>query len=231
MSLIKTRVGVVASGLKRPFEMHQIARVDHFGVMLYLCQGFVARHYHVTQDELFYVHSGVFSVESDWGKASLSSDEVTVIPRGLHHRTGAVLPAIVLRLQALSDSERKNGHGRLAAEEQRHTQPKQALFGASLGLTRPYQIVSLGQVDEMSLRAVLCRGATPWHGHLYHDELLWVRQGQVSLSTPDEDVTLAEDELVVVPRGTPPRQEAEQALAVSLMHAETSPEAHMGLNV
>ena len=64
------RVDDIARTLDRPFVMQQIARVDHFGVFMYLCQGFVQRHQHTTQDELFYVYRGILVMNTDWGQAA-----------------------------------------------------------------------------------------------------------------------------------------------------------------
>jgi len=88
----------------------------------------------------------------------------------------------------------------------------------------------LAQVDEMSLRLVACEGATTWHKHPHHAEMLFVREGALDVSTEAGQIRLAPDELYVIPRGEIHRLSAGQpTLVVSLIHGEVSPQAHMGL--
>ncbi|MBM3189386.1 MAG: hypothetical protein FJZ90_11770 [Chloroflexi bacterium] len=231
MSLDKTRIGDKAQGLTEPFVMLPVARVDHFTVFVYLCTGFVGRHRHVTQDELFYVYDGLLSLETDWGRAILSRDELTVIPSGLSHQSGSLIRTIVLRFAAHSDPDRKNGHGRLSLENDLEALPKWSVERQAQIVYRDYLPLPMAEVDEMCLRLVRCQGETPWHRHLDHDEMLWVRQGSLEIGTENGPTTLESDELTVLPRGLIHRLSArERSLAVSFIHGEVSAEAHMGLD-
>jgi len=100
MDMQKIDVAAIAERLSEPFLMQQIAQVDHFGVYLYLCEGFIARHHHMSRDEMFYVYKGLFSVQIHTGLGTtsagqrylnMSDDELTVIPRGLSHETGSLI--------------------------------------------------------------------------------------------------------------------------------------------
>mgnify|MGYP001028753204 CR=1 FL=1 len=238
MDMHKIDVAAVAERLSEPFLMEQIARVDHFGVYLYLCEGFVPRHHHMSRDEMFYVYKGLFSVQVYQGLGTanagqrylnLSDDELTVIPRGLAHETGSLIRTICFNLQAQSDPERKNGHSRLTVDDIAEL-PKWSISREAERLGEPCLPIHLAQVDEMSLRLVECEGTTAWHRHPHHDEMLFVREGALGISTEAGQIELAPDELYVIPRDQIHRLSATQpTLVVSLIHGEVSIPAHMGL--
>ena len=229
MSLQKHQVAAIAAGLEKPFLMQRIVLIDETAAFLYLCSGFVARHRHLTQDELFYVYRGLLNFDTDWGRLALNGEELTVIPRGLSHLSGAVVPSVVMRFASQTDVDRKNGHGRVMAPGE-GALPKRSL-AREAGVLHVYQPLPVAQVDEMSLRFVRCQGATAWHRHAAHDEFVWVRQGAVSIGSEAGSVELGTDELMVIPRHTIHRIEAaESSLLVSLIHADVSPAAHMGLD-
>lgn len=230
MSLETVRVGDVAKRLDQPFVMRPIAQIDHFAAYLYLCTGFVARHRHISQDEMFYVYEGLLSFETDWGRAILSNDELTVIPGGMSHLSGSLIRTIVMRFAAQSDPDRKNGHGRLTVEDGLDTLPKWSVERHMRLALENYLPFPLAQADEMSLRLVRCGGDTPWHRHPHHGEMLWVRRGAIEIGTEHSPVKLRRDELTVIPAGLVHRLSAEEpAWALSLIHGEVSREAHMGL--
>jgi homogentisate 1,2-dioxygenase len=229
MSLPVVGLNALAEGLTRPFLMMRIAQVDHFALYAYLCEGAVSRHRHLTQDELFYVHSGLLSLDSDWGRVLLSPRELAVIPRGMEHASGSIVRTIVLLFQAQSDPERKNGHGRLTMERRREALPKWSVAQESDQLPQAYLPVPLAQVDEMSLRLVWCQGETSWHVHPSHDELLLVEDGHLDLGTELGPVSLDEDELLVIPRNRIHRLvSAQQTMVLSLIHGEVTPQEHVG---
>ena len=229
MPIHKLNVARIAPSLDTPFLMRRVAQVDHFTIYLYLCHGFVARHRHVSQDELFFVQDGLLSIDTDWGRITLSRRELAVVPRGLSHMSGSVVRSIVALLQAHADPDRKNGHGRLSAEPSIDALPKWSITREVARLSHPYLPDHLAQVDEMSLRLVLCQGRSRWHLHPYHDELEWVQEGHLGIDTETGLVELLEDELIVIPRGTLHRLESSRrTIALSLVRGELSPQAHMG---
>lgn len=229
MRIHKVQVNAAAQRLDKPFLMVHIAQVDHFGLYLYLCEGAVARHRHVTQDELFYVHTGLLSLDTDWGRQGVSQGEFAVVPRGLSHLSGSIERTIVMLSQATSDPNRKNGQGRTAAESRDDGLPKWSVFREAERLPQAYLPVALAQVDEMSVRVVWCEGETPWHTHPHHDEMLFVQSGHMAIESEMGPVVAGASELVVIPRDGRHRLTASQrTIAVSLIHAEVSDRAHMG---
>ncbi len=225
----KMHLATVAQRLTQPFVMTRIAQVDHFAVYFYLCSGVVARHSHSTNDELFYVYRGLMNLDTDWGVSTLGEHECAVVPRGVSHSSGSVLETLVLLFQAQGEPERKNGHGRLSAEERRDTLPKYALMEEAVRLGRPFVPLPLAQVDEMSLRVLWAEGETRWHLHTDHDELLWVIEGGLEVSSELGPLKVARDELLVVPRGRIHRLVSRQySIVVSFIHGEVAPERQMG---
>ena len=181
------------------------------------------------QDELFFVHEGLLSMDTDWGRITLSKRELTVVPRGLSHLSGSLVRSVVALFQAHADPDRKNGHGCLTVSSSVDALPKRSVTREAAHLSHPYLPVHLAQVDEMSLRLVWCQGQSSWHLHAHHDELQWVQEGHLEIDTEIGLVGLLEDELVVIPRGMLHRlASGERTIALSLVHGELSPQAHMG---
>lgn len=228
MSLKKVDLNAAARRLNKPFLMEQIAQVDHFALYLYLCEGAVTRHRHLTQDELFYVHSGVLSLDTDWGTVMLSRREFAIIPRGLSHLSGSIVRTVVLLFQAQSDPNRKNGHGRIVVAPRPHSLAKWSVAEAVNLLRQPYLPLPLAQVDEMSLRLVWCQGETSWHAHMEHDELLFVMEGRLEIGSELGPLSVAPDELVVIPRTRVHRlASAQRAIILSLIHGHVTPQVQM----
>lgn len=229
MPVTRIDIDAVASRLRRPFLMEQVARVDHFAAYAYLCEGAVARHRHITQDELFYVYSGLLRLDTDWGRMTLSSHEFCVIPRGLSHVSASIMRTVVLLFQAQGDPERQNGHGRLMVDERPDGLPHWSVPVEADALPEPYLPVHYVNADEMSLRLVWCQGTTSWHAHPRHDELLLVEDGHLDVGTDDGSVSLDVGEMVVVPRGRIHRLSSVQHTVVtSLIHGAVAPLEQMG---
>jgi len=229
MTVHKIDVEAVAKGLETPFLMRHIGQVDHFAIYLYLCRGAVARHRHLTQDELFYVHSGSLALDTDWGHITLSRREFAVVPQGLAHVSGSIVGAVVMLFQARGDPDRKNGHGQLSLNTGSHLLPKWSIDGAAERLRSPYLPVAVAQVDEMQVRLVWCLGETNWHVHSEHDEMLLVADGQMGVATPAGLFSAKADDLLVIPRGQIHRLTASRdATALSLIHGDVAIEAQMG---
>ncbi len=229
MPVQRIEIDVVASRLQRPFLMVQVARVDHFAVYAYLCEGAVARHRHLTQDELFYVYSGMLSLDTDWGRLTLSAREFCVIPRGLSRVSASIVPTVVLLLQAQGDPERRNGQGRMMVGDRPEGLPRWSVSAVAETLFEPYLPLHCASVDDMSLRLVWCQGATLWHAHPQHDELLLVEDGRLDVGTEEGPVSLEVGQMIVLPKGRQHRLSSQQhTVATSFIHGAVSPLEQMG---
>lgn len=219
----------LASKLTRPFMLQLVARLDHFGIYLYLAHGAVASHRHPTQDELFYVINGMLTIETEIGQVVLQSGEMAMIPRGIEHASSSMENTSVLLAQVLGDPERKNGHGRTIPARNQPVISRLAPFEVTHGLTQPFFSVALTQVDEIAVRAAWCQGVVGWHRHAEHDELLMVLDGQLNVGTEAGTFALKTNELVVIPRQHVHHlSTTRQTLLLSLVHSDLSPSAQMG---
>ena len=229
MPIITRNLKTMADWLQTPFVMETVVEIDHFGMFLYLCEGAVARHAHATQDELFYAFRGAMTLDTDWGETALQTHELAVVPRGMGHQSGAVIPSVVAFFRAQSDPEQRNGHGRLLLTDNLPALPKHSVDNAAGTVPGVYRPVSLAQVDEMSLRLMWCEGASRTAHHQNHDVLWWIHRGEVDIETRLGSVHLSADELLVIPRGTLYRLKADRrALALSMIHDEVAPEEQIG---
>jgi quercetin dioxygenase-like cupin family protein len=225
----KLDLTALSAKLVHPFYLQQVARLDHFAIYLYLARGTVGRHRHQTQDELFYVISGSLQIESEWGNLVLHEGELAIVPRGVEHASGAMQDATVLLAQAQSDPERKNGHGRIGADDRQQALSKWSPREQIHGTSQPFFSLSLDQVDEIAVRAAWCQGVIGWHRHSEHDELLLVVDGQVEIGTEQGAFMLSPNEMVVVPRNRVHNLSTrKQTLLLSLIHSEVSAAAQMG---
>ncbi len=229
MSLRKITLDAIAQRIVQPFALEPIAQIDHMVAYLYLCHGAVARHRHINQDELFYVHSGILSLDTDWGRLNLMEHELAVIPRGLGHVSAAATRTIVMLFQTPGDADRKNGHGRTLTGKSSAGVPKWSASHDAQRLRGPYAPLPLAQVDEMSMRLVWCQGETSWHVHPDHDELLFVEEGRLQIGSEIGPVTIGSGEMLVIPRNRIHRLTSnEHTLALSLIHNIVTPAAQMG---
>jgi quercetin dioxygenase-like cupin family protein len=219
----------LASGLKRPFYLEQVARLDHFAIYLYLAHGTVGRHRHQTQDELFYVINGDLQIDSEWGNIVLHEGELAVIPRGVEHASGSLFNTTVLLAQAQADPERKNGHGRVQVDEHHQLLAKFSPREQIHGTSQPFFSQSLTQVDEMVVRTAWCQGVVGWHRHSEHDELILVVEGQIEIGTELGAFTLSPKEMVIIPRNRVHNLTTyKQTLLLSIIHSEVSSASQMG---
>jgi quercetin dioxygenase-like cupin family protein len=225
----KVDIDALAEALTEPFVMQRVAEVDHFAVYLYLCTGVVARHRHSMQDELFYVHSGALTLDTDWGEATLRRHEFAVVPQGVAHSSGSLARTIVLLFQAQGDPERRNGRGRFGAEgEPGRLQRWSALAGGNEE-DRPREPLALASADGMSLRIVRPREDTPWHSHAGHDELLYLIEGELGIGSEQGPLALRAGEMSVISRGRIHRLTASgPSVAVSFIHRKVRPEEQLG---
>ncbi len=201
MPLKKINIGQEARRLTRPFSMIELTYVDDFAVDVYICQGALAWHRHVDQDEMFLVHSGVITLDSEWGSVLLQPNELAVVPKGVGHRSSSFVWSVVLLFQSRFMPDRKNGDRRLFVPKGEDTLQKFNLGKEAARLPLPFSTVDLAYIEDFVVRLVVCQGSFHWHRHANQDEFLLVQKGEVFLESEEGDVTLQEGELVVMPRG------------------------------
>ncbi len=215
MAVKKVDIAKVATGLLEPFQMTNLGYVDDFAVSVFICQGTIAWHRHIDQDELFLVQSGIITLESEWGNTRLRPDEMAVVPKGVAHRSSSLLWSTVLLFQPRVMSHRKDGDRRTVAPADSKSLHKVSVARAAQQLTEPFEPVDLVTVEDCVMRLILVQDAFPWHRHRLYDELFLIFEGGMTLGTEQGDVSLKTGEMAVVPKGTLHRPTAsEQAIVL-----------------
>ena len=190
-----------AERLTEPFTMIDLVQVDDLALSIYLCQGTMPRHRHLDQDELFLVHSGTISLESDWGSVILRPGELAVAPKGVGHRSSSLLRSLVLLLQPRLMVNRRNGHRRLFALKGEQKLEKVNVPAMGRQLSALYHPLLLADLDTFALHLLACSGIGPWQQTERQDSLILCYKGRVTVDTSEKKVFLGDGELVIVPKG------------------------------
>lgn len=190
-----------AARLSEPFTMIDLAQVDDLALSVFLCQGTLPLHRHLDQDELFLVHSGTISLESDWGNVILRPGELAVVPKGLGHRSSSLLRSLVLLFQPRLVVNRRNGHRRLFALEGAGHLEKTSLPAVGRQIAVPFRPIAVAHLDTFALNLLLCQGTGPWWQPQRGSSLVLCYDGHLTLDSDLGQISLQAHELVVVPKG------------------------------
>lgn len=206
-----------AARLTEPFTMIDLAQIDDLVLSIFLCQGTLPHHRHMDQDELFLVYSGNISLESEWGSAILRPGELAVAPKGVSHRSSSLLHSLVLLLQPRLMINRRNGNRRLFVLKEEGRLEKISVPAMGRQVAIPFTPVVLTHLDTYAFHVMYCKGTSPWWQTDREDSLVLCHDGQLTLETESNRLSLESSELVVVPKGTAYRlSSVERALVVGL---------------
>ncbi|MDD3824933.1 MAG: cupin domain-containing protein [Anaerolineae bacterium] len=200
-TLDKVSIAEQAGRLTEPFTMMDLVQIDDLTLSIYLCQGTMPFHRHVDQDELFLVHSGTISLETDWGTAVLRPGELAVVPKGVGHRSSSLLRSYVLLVQPRLMINRRNGYRRLFAIKRSGHMEKLSVPAMGRQVQSFFQPVPLVQLDTFVLNLTVCQGTGPYWQVENQSSLVFCYEGQTVLESPAGRTPLGQGELVVVPVG------------------------------
>jgi quercetin dioxygenase-like cupin family protein len=207
--------------LSEPFTMIELAEFDDLVLSIFLCQGTMPFHLHIDQDELFLVHTGTISLESDWGSVILRPGELAVVPKGLRHRSSALLRSHVLLLQPHLAVNRRNGHRRLFALKNETRLEKIAVPAVGRQIASTFRPVAIAHLDTFALNLILCQGTGPWWRTDRQSSLVLCYEGSVTVDTEIGQAFLHSGELVTIPKGIRHRlSSAERALLLGVERHE-----------
>jgi len=215
--MFKISVEEYARRLDRPFLVAELAQVDNYLVSVYSCQGVMAWHRHLDEDELFMGYDGAATLETPWGATSLSFAELVTVPKGLPHRSLSVAPATLLLVQTRGLPWRRNGHqpgipgvGRIE---------KVSIAAEAAQLSGFYSPRRIATSDSLAVSVEICFGPEQWHTHPV-DELVFCQYGQLLLETEEAIAPLMRGEFAVVRAGERHCLEAGQPATVVLFSKE-----------
>jgi homogentisate 1,2-dioxygenase len=189
-----------AARLSEPFTMIDLVQIDDLALSVFLCQGTLPQHRHLDQDELFLVHSGTISLESDWGTVILRPGELAVVPKGLGHRSSSLLRSLVLLLQPRLVVNRRNGNRRLFALKDAGRLEKASVPAVGRQIAVPFRPIAVAHLDTFALNLLLCQGTGPWWQTKRQSSLVLCYDGRLTLDSELGQISLQDHELVVVPR-------------------------------
>jgi homogentisate 1,2-dioxygenase len=195
------RISEHASRLSEPFTMIDLIQVDDLVLSIYLCQGTMPLHRHLDQDELFLVHSGTISLESEWGTAILRPGELAVAPKGVGHRSSSLLRSLVLLLQPRLMVNRRNGDRRLFALKDKGRLEKVSIPAMGRQIVTPFKPIVVTHLDTFALHLMICDGTGPRWRTDRQASLIFCYDGQLDLDCDLGQISLHNGELAVVPRG------------------------------
>ncbi len=220
-ALQKISIPEQARRLSEPFTMIDLAQIDDLAMSVYLCQGTMPHHRHLDQDELFLVHSGTISLQSDWGNVVLRRGELSVAPKGVGHRSSSLLRSTVLLLQPRLMVSRRNGDRRLFVLKDERRLEKVSVPAVGHQIVTPFYPVSVADVDTFALTVTRCVGTGTWEQESRRQRLVLCYDGKLTVDTEQERVVLAASELLVVPSQTRHRLSSDEgALLVGLRRHE-----------
>lgn len=201
MSRIKPYiVSRIAAELQEPFAMVDVAYVDDLLLSVYICQGALHWHRHVDIDELFWVYEGSMLLESEQGDATLTSGELTVVPKGTQHRSRSDRRAVVLLLRCGLVPHRKNG------KRQLYMTHECGLASVNLrrrgeALAAPYRFRTVAEIENSRVQLARGKGRWPIELPVAHDRLVYVVDGSLTVRTVRDRLRLGPGEFTVIPRG------------------------------
>ena len=190
--------------VEQPFTLVPVARVGSLVMHAYVCQGAVEWHKHIDNDELFLVRQGWIVLESEWGNVTLKPDEMVVVPKGVGHRSGSQLRAVVLLVQPAAMADRKNGHRRIFAIPRENELVKFKLMDVA-SRADSFCPEPVGYVEELTAQVMVGNGVSPEFVNTLSDSLWLVLQGEAQMQAEGEAVDMAEGDLVIVGRDVPHR--------------------------
>ncbi len=195
--MYKVNVSRQGARLTKPFSMIELAYIEDFSVSVYLCQGTLAWHKHLDQDELFLVHSGTINLDTELGSFTLETGELLTVPKGILHRSASRIRSEVLLFSPKFLPDRKNGH-RLSHHED-IALTKVNLYRRSQAISAPYQSIELARVEDFTLGLLLCEGTSLWYERLPRPLFIMVVEGSLILESGPETLTLGQADLTIIP--------------------------------
>lgn len=195
-------VSEVAAQLERPFSMANVAIVGDIVVSIYICQGMLEWHQHPDNDELFWVHEGTILLESAWGEVRLRPGEMTVVPKGVEHRSSSGLRASIWLLRCGFVPERKNGRRRLYAIAGESSLKRCSLHAVLQTLTAPFRFETVIPIEGSAVQVAWGEGTWPVEIPSPHDLFLLVLRGTATVRTAESMLHMHPGDFTALPQGT-----------------------------
>jgi len=203
MTVLKKRsVSQVAAQLDQPFSMMNVTHVGDIVVSVYICQGMMGWHKHLDVDELFWVYEGTILLESEWGEVRLRPGELSVVPKGVRHRSSAGPRASVLLLRCGFMPGRKNGRRCIYVIAGEARLKRVILRDVVRAITLPFRFQIVARIEDSVVQTAWGEGTWPVEMPASHDLMLFVLSGTATTRTSHSMLHLHPGDFTVVPQGT-----------------------------
>ncbi len=80
----------------------------------------------------------------------------------------------------------------------------------------------IGELNDSYVKLAKVKGEFVWHHHDNEDELFLVVRGKLTIKLRDQDISLKEGELVIIPKGTEHKPVAEDEVQFLLLEPKTT---------
>ncbi|MCZ7545001.1 MAG: hypothetical protein M5R40_16415 [Anaerolineae bacterium] len=211
-ALQKQNVEDLAKALDTPWVTYRMGAFADLAVDLYICEGTMAMHRHLHEDELFLVYDGSIVLGTERGDLTLRTEELMIVPKGTAHYSSAFFPATVVLLRPAGDALRKNGQWRLFAIEKDPPLEKVNLGALYSGLDAPYQPVQATRFAGWGLWVMRCAGVGPNQTAPESGTPLLILRGVALLLTEaNQAMPLRRGDLLAIPPGVRYHLEADAA--------------------
>jgi len=80
----------------------------------------------------------------------------------------------------------------------------------------------IGELNDSYVKLAKVEGEFVWHHHDNEDELFLVVRGKLTIKLRDQDISLKEGELVIIPKGTEHKPVAEDEVQFLLLEPKTT---------
>ncbi|MGD8538490.1 MAG: cupin domain-containing protein [Candidatus Aminicenantes bacterium] len=80
----------------------------------------------------------------------------------------------------------------------------------------------VGEVNDVSIKLVKFQGDFIWHHHETEDELFFVVKGTMVMKLRDGDISVGENEFIIIPRGVEHMPMADEEVFVMLIEPTTT---------
>jgi len=144
------------------------------------------------------------ALESEWGNLTLRPDEMVIVPKGVGHRSGSPLRAVVLLVQPAALADRKNGHRHLFVIPRDNELKKFDLLDAAARV-KSLCPEPVADMEELTAQVVAGDGVSPEFVNALSDSLWLNLQGEAQIEAEGEKLNLEEADLVVIGRDIPHR--------------------------
>ena len=94
---------------------------------------------------------------------------------------------------------------------------------AARSLVNPWDPRIIAAYNQNKVFVAYAKGEFPWHEHPETDDLFLVLEGELQIDLPDRTVTLAANDLFVVPKGTRHRPRSEHGARLLIIEPRDTP--------